>query len=229
MIDFGLSHTVCLFKKIFFYRVFEKVFLLICILFIYLNLLATLCGMWDLSALTRDRIHTPGLEAESLIYWTTRVLPRTQLLLTENLMLVHSEFMAPSMTPIPLSQHPFSQTIIYPGEKVILENECKWGNDQWFLGKGKTIRSAQLKRVVVPAILQNIRAVLCSDSQSCLTLCDPMDCSPEGPSVHEFSQQEYWNELPCPPPGHLPNPGIEPERFLHCQEDFLPLVPRKKP
>ena len=81
MIDFGLSHTVCLFKKIFFYRVFEKVFLLICILFIYLNLLATLCGMWDLSALTRDRIHTPGLEAESLIYWTTRVLSRTQLFL----------------------------------------------------------------------------------------------------------------------------------------------------
>ena len=24
-----------------------------------------------------------------------------------------------------------------------------------------------------------------------------------------FSQQEYWNELLCPPPGALPNPGIE--------------------
>ena len=25
-----------------------------------------------------------------------------------------------------------------------------------------------------------------------------------------FSQQEYWSGLPCPPPGELPNPGIEP-------------------
>ena len=25
-----------------------------------------------------------------------------------------------------------------------------------------------------------------------------------------FSRQEYWGGLPCPPPGDLPNPGIEP-------------------
>ena len=25
-----------------------------------------------------------------------------------------------------------------------------------------------------------------------------------------FSSQEYWSGLPCPPPGELPNPGIEP-------------------
>ena len=24
-----------------------------------------------------------------------------------------------------------------------------------------------------------------------------------------YSQQEYWNGLPCPPPGDLPNPGIK--------------------
>ena len=24
-----------------------------------------------------------------------------------------------------------------------------------------------------------------------------------------FSRQEYWHVLPCPPPGDLPNPGIE--------------------
>ena len=23
-----------------------------------------------------------------------------------------------------------------------------------------------------------------------------------------FSRQEYWRELPCPPPGDLPDPGI---------------------
>ena len=26
----------------------------------------------------------------------------------------------------------------------------------------------------------------------------------------EFSRQEYWSGLPCPPPGDLPNPGLEP-------------------
>ena len=25
-----------------------------------------------------------------------------------------------------------------------------------------------------------------------------------------FSRQEYWNGLQCPPPGDLPNPGVEP-------------------
>ena len=25
-----------------------------------------------------------------------------------------------------------------------------------------------------------------------------------------FSRQEYWSGLPCPPPGDLPNPGINP-------------------
>ena len=30
--------------------------------------------------------------------------------------------------------------------------------------------------------------VACSDAQSCLTLCDPVDCSPPGSSVHGISQ-----------------------------------------
>ena len=25
-----------------------------------------------------------------------------------------------------------------------------------------------------------------------------------------FSRQEYWSGLPCPSPGYLPDPGIEP-------------------
>ena len=44
---------------------------------------------------------------------------------------------------------------------------------------------------------------------SCTTLCDPMDCSPPGSSVHKDSRQEYWDELLCSPPGDPPNPGIE--------------------
>ena len=47
-------------------------------------------------------------------------------------------------------------------------------------------------------------------SRSCLTLCDPMDCSLLGSSSMEFSRQEYWSGLPFPSPGYLSNPGIEP-------------------
>ena len=36
-----------------------------------------------------------------------------------------------------------------------------------------------------------------------------MDCSPSGSSVLGILQQEYWNGLPCPLPGDLPDPGIE--------------------
>ena len=50
--------------------------------------------------------------------------------------------------------------------------------------------------------------------QSCLTLCNPMDCSPQAPLSMGFSRQEYWNGLPCPPPGNLSNPGIEPMSFM---------------
>ena len=46
--------------------------------------------------------------------------------------------------------------------------------------------------------------------QLCPTLCDPMDCSPPGYSVHGFSRQEDWSGLPFPYPEDLPNPGIEP-------------------
>ena len=47
-------------------------------------------------------------------------------------------------------------------------------------------------------------------AQSCLTLCDPIDCSPPGSLSMEFSRQEYWSGLPFPSPGDLPHPGIEP-------------------
>ena len=30
----------------------------------------------------------------------------------------------------------------------------------------------------------------------------------------EFSRQDYWIGLPCPPPGDLPDPGIEPASLL---------------
>ena len=51
----------------------------------------------------------------------------------------------------------------------------------------------------------------CLVSKLCLTLCDPMDCSPPGSSVHGISQARInWSGLPFPPLADHPNPGIEP-------------------
>ena len=42
-----------------------------------------------------------------------------------------------------------------------------------------------------------------------------------------FSRQEYWSGLPCPPPGDLPNSGIQP-KSPGLQADSLPSeLPRK--
>ena len=46
--------------------------------------------------------------------------------------------------------------------------------------------------------------------QSCPTLCDPIDCSPPGSSVHEIFQERILEWAAISFPGHLPNPGIKP-------------------
>ena len=54
--------------------------------------------------------------------------------------------------------------------------------------------------------LQNYHAcVLAQSLHLCPTLCDPMNCSPPGSSVHGILQARYWSGLPCPPPVDLPN------------------------
>ena len=37
----------------------------------------------------------------------------------------------------------------------------------------------------------------------------PWTLARQPPLSMEFSRQEYWSGLPCPPPGNLPNPGIK--------------------
>ena len=46
--------------------------------------------------------------------------------------------------------------------------------------------------------------------QSCPTLCDPMDCSLRGFSVHWILQARILQWVACLPPGDFPDPGIKP-------------------
>ena len=60
-------------------------------------------------------------------------------------------------------------------------------------------------------LLMTLYAWVCAKSlQSCLTLCNAMDCTLQAPLSMVFSRQEYWSWFPCPPLGDLPFPGTEP-------------------
>ena len=50
--------------------------------------------------------------------------------------------------------------------------------------------------------------------QSCPTLCDSVDCSLSGSSVHEILQVRILEGLLCPSPGDLPHPGVKPASLM---------------
>ena len=65
-------------------------------------------------------------------------------------------------------------------------------------------------------------------AQSCLTLCDPMDCSLLGSSVHGILQARILECVTIPFSRDLPNPRIEPVS-PGLQADSLPSEPVGKP
>ena len=68
------------------------------------------------------------------------------------------------------------------------------------------LQSIRLQRVRHELSDSHFHLPLCLVTQSFPTLCNPTRLlCPWG-----FSRQEYWSGLPHPPPGDIPNPGIEP-------------------
>ena len=58
-------------------------------------------------------------------------------------------------------------------------------------------------------------------AQSCLALCNPMDCGLPAPLSMGFPRQEYWRGLPFPPlQGIFPTQGLNPRlwHLLHCRQ-----------
>ena len=69
--------------------------------------------------------------------------------------------------------------------------------------------------------------MLCLVAQSCPTLVTLWTIAHQAPLSMEFSRQEYWSGLSCPPPGDFPNPWIEP-RSHTVQADSSPSEPLGK-
>ena len=74
-----------------------------------------------------------------------------------------------------------------------------------------------------------IRGLQCSVAQSCPTLCDPMDRSPPGSSVHAISKAKIleWVAIFLVQ-GIFQTQGSNP-RLLHWQADTLPLCHLRSP
>ena len=64
-------------------------------------------------------------------------------------------------------------------------------------------------------------------AQSCPVFVAPWTVACQAPLSMDFSRQEYWNGLPLPSPGDLPDPGIEPWSPT-LQADSLPSEPPGK-
>ena len=72
--------------------------------------------------------------------------------------------------------------------------------------------------------LSAYRVLVSEVAQSCLTVCNPMDCSLPGFSVHGIFQARVLEWVSTSFSGDLPEPGIEP-RSSALQADSLPSEP----
>ena len=64
-------------------------------------------------------------------------------------------------------------------------------------------------------------------AESCLTLVTPWIVTCQAPLSMGFCRQEYWSGLPFPPPGYLPDSGIEPTSSAFSGEFFTTEPPGK--
>ena len=66
----------------------------------------------------------------------------------------------------------------------------------------------------------------CLVAKSCLTLCNHIDCSLLGSSVHRISRQEPWSGLPFCSQGFFPTQGLN-SSLLRCRRIFYCWVTRE--
>ena len=97
----------------------------------------------------------------------------------------------------------------------------------WWTGKPGVLQSLRVQRVGYSWATE-LTMLSAQSLQSFPTLCDLWTVAHQAPVPMRFSRQECWHGLPCPLPGDLPNPGIEP-RAPALQVDSLPSEQPGKP
>ena len=117
----------------------------------------------------------------------------------------------------------------HPLRRILLRRTLLMTTNRWYLGvlcaNPVWRQSSSLMHLPSSGTRGDLQTAL--KQHMCLSpcLCSPMDCSPLSMG---FSGKEYWNGLPFPPPGDLPDWGIEPvSPALAC--GFFTIVPPEKP
>jgi len=64
--------------------------------------------------------------------------------------------------------------------------------------------------VLMPVQMGSAQLMYSEVTRSCPNLCDPVDCSPQGSSVHGIFQAIVLEWIAFPSPGDLSKPGIKP-------------------
>ena len=97
-------------------------------------------------------------------------------------------------------------------ENKFMVTKVEWGGEDW---------EFEINRY----ILIHTHTCMCyaKSLQLCLTLCDQWTIACQVSQPTEFSRQNYWNGLLCPPPRDLPDPGIEPESLMSPALALMPL------
>ena len=81
------------------------------------------------------------------------------------------------------------------------------------LRSSPVVANGRISSVVMAVLIylyRRRRVCVCTCAQACPTLATPSTIACQAPLSMEFSREENWSGLPCPPPGDLPDPGIEP-------------------
>ena len=154
-------------------------------------------GVWDLGSLTRDWTHTPCIGRQRLNHWITREVPSV----------FHLHFEMPygdcekalrlsNRIPLGIHSTSWSGSMLYwlglvgkPASLVTFWDVKMWNNNKLRLWVAVVVLVAKL----------------------CLTLCNPMDCSPPGSSLHGISQARIleWVAVPF-------SRGSSPPRDQNC-------------
>ena len=102
--------------------------------------------------------------------------------------------------------------------------QYKWQLLVFFKSSGFDSQNLELTRILNLSLPEywSLELFVCVlFAQSCLTLCNPMDCSPLGSSVHEILQARIPEWVAIPFSRDLLDPGIE-LRSPTLQVDSLP-------
>ena len=108
------------------------------------------------------------------------------------------------------------------GERV-LKDACRCGTSSEVVPR--TSQSAPISLKTRP---QRCSVVVVQSLSHVSLFCNLLDGCRQAPLSMGFSRQEYWIGLPFPPPGHLPDSGLEPVSW-HWQAGSLPLSHRGSP